>query len=108
NVNPMPMRGAFTGFDGPVEVDDPEVSGCFPGCFSGVFSGLFEIGGCFGRLLLGLAVVPEVADFSLGREVRNAPRTSSSCITGAAIPITTAQRQTNPKTMTLNLISNLL
>jgi len=57
----------------------------------------------FGRLLLGLRA-PEVDVFSFGRDVRKAPRTSSSCTGGAAIPTTTVQRQTNAETITLNRI----
>jgi len=63
-----------------------------------------EPAGCLGRLLLVFVAAPELAGFSFGRDVRNAPRTSSSCA-GAATPITTAQRQTNPKNMTLNRIT---
>jgi len=59
--------------------------------------------GALGLRWLGLAVVPLLlllAGFSLGREVRNAPRTSPSCaIAATATP--KAHRQTSPKTMTL-------
>jgi len=114
------MRGALTGVAG-LEgvVVFPEVSD-----FSGVLTaglpglellapGLLEPAFVeplvvFGRRLLGLAVLPEVAGLSFGRDVRNAPRTSSSWITGAAVPITSAQTQTSPKTITLNRITNLL
>jgi hypothetical protein len=72
-----------------------------------LFGGLDPSPG-FGRLLPGLVVVPELGAFSLGRDVRNAPRTSpSSCGIGAAIPITKAQTQTNPKTITLNRITGI-
>jgi hypothetical protein len=51
-------------------------------------------------------VVLELAGLSFGREVRNAPRTSSSSWTsGAAVPITRAQTQTSPNTITLNRIT---
>jgi hypothetical protein len=104
NVSPMPRRGAFTGVAGSDGVDDGfEVSG-FPGVLSGGLPGLFGPGLVLVRLRLGL-VVPVLVGLTLGREVRKAPRTSSSCTTGAAIPITTAQRQTRPKTMKLNRIT---
>jgi hypothetical protein len=71
-----------------------------------VESGLFEPLLGFGFRLPGFPAVLEPADFSLGREVRNAPRTSpSSCTIGAATPTTKAQTQTSPKTMTLNRIA---
>jgi len=106
-VKPIPIRAAFTGFEDSLEdgPDGPDGPDGFPVCFSGGFVVPLEPPDCFGRLLLGLAALPEVAGFSFGRVVKNAPRTSSSCIAGAALPITTAQRQTNPKAITLNLIS---
>src|SRR5215207_465912 len=76
----------------------------FPSVFSGGLPGLFGPGVVLVRLRLGLADVPVLAGFSLGREVKKAPRTSSSCAV-AAIPIATPQRQTNAKTMTLNRIT---
>jgi len=98
------MCGALTGFEDVPAVDpeEPEEPVC-PGFLSvGLLSG---VGAAFGRLLLGLVAVPEFAGLSFGREVRNAPRTSSlSCRAGAATPAITAQRQTNAKTMTLNRI----
>src|SRR5205085_27927 len=66
--------------------------------------GLLGVTGFLGLRRFGFVAGPKVAGLSFGRVVRNAPRTSSSC-TGAAIPITTAHRQTNPKAMTLNRIS---
>jgi hypothetical protein len=108
NVSPIPRRDAFTGVTGSDGLDDePEVSG-FPGVFSGGLPGLLGPTVDLVRLRLGLAAVVPVFDgFSLGREVRKAPRTSSSCAV-AAIPNATSQRQTNAKTMTLNRITNLL
>src|SRR5687768_9982141 len=72
--------------------------------FSGAaLPGLFVTLG-FGRRLLGL-VLPEVLAFSLGRDVRNAPRTSSwSCGAGAAVPTTTAHAQIIAKRSTLKRI----
>jgi len=101
NVSPIPRRGAFTGVGGADGVDDGfEVPG-----FTGVFSGGFVGPGVvLGRLRLGFAAVPVLVGFTLGREVRKAPRTSSSCAE-AAIPIATPQRQKNAKTMTLNRIT---
>src|SRR5689334_2329409 len=100
NVTPRPRRGAFTGVagsDGGVFV--------LSGVLSGPLPGLFEPPGALGFLLLGLTVavvepVLEFAVFSFGREVRNAPRTSSSCRL-AETPTPKALRQTNPKIMTL-------
>src|SRR5215510_4556354 len=101
-VSPTPRRCAFTGVAGSDGVDDgPDVPGF--SVFSGGLPGLFGPGVVLVRLRLGLAAVPVFAGFSLGREVRKAPRTSSSCAV-AAIPIATPQRQTNAKTMTLNRI----
>jgi hypothetical protein len=74
------MRAALTGFEESPDVDDdPEPPEC-GGFFSG---GLLVVPppppvDGFGRLLLGLAAVPEFAGFSFGLEVKNAPRTSSS------------------------------
>jgi hypothetical protein len=109
NVIPKPMRRAFTG------VTDPD--GCdgllseFPG-LTGVLSlstGLFGFVVPpldFGRLLLGFAEALEPTVFSLGRDVRNAPRTSSSSWgIGDATAIANAQTHTNPRTITLNRIS---
>jgi len=99
-VTPSPIRRALTG----VEESDG-LDGC-PGCpgFTGVLSvDLSELGPLgFGRRLFTFAVLLEFAGLSFGRDVMNAPRTSSSCNAGAAIPITNAQTQTNPKTITLN------
>jgi hypothetical protein len=102
------MRRVLTGFvdadwvDDGVDVDVEVPLG--PGFFSGV---LLVLDGSvdLGRRLLVFFAVPEVAGFSFGRDVRNAPRTSPSSCKGAANPITTAQRQTSPKAMTLNRIS---
>ena len=91
----------FTGFEGSEDTTGPDGPG-FSGCFSGL-AGLFEVT-LFGRRLPGLLDEVEGVVFSFGRDVRNAPRTSSSCITGAAIPTTTAHKQTNPKIITLNRI----
>ena len=73
----MPRRGAFTGFEGSLVVDGPEIAG-FPGVFSvGLVVTVSEL-----PVLVVFCLVwsrqPEVAVFSFGREVRNAPRTSSS------------------------------
>jgi hypothetical protein len=97
------MRGTFTGFEGSVEAVAPDELAP-PVFFSVGFPGLSEVAVCFGRFLVGL-VDPEVAGFSFGLEVKNAPRTSSSWIVGAAMPMTTAHKQTNPKTITLTLIT---
>jgi hypothetical protein len=103
NVNPIPRRGAFTGVAGSDGLDDgPEVPGF--SVFSGGLPGLFGPGAVLVRLRLGLAAVPVFAGFALGRVVRKAPRTSSSCVV-AAIPIATPQKQTNAKTMTLSRIT---
>src|ERR1044072_925898 len=106
NVTPSPMRRALTGVAG----SDggfgffPEFSG-FPGVLSVGLFGVFEPLLDFGRRRLGFAATPDLVVFSLGREVRNAPRTSSSsCTIGAATPITKAQTHTIPKTITLNRI----
>src|ERR1051326_814673 len=106
NVTPRPRRRALTGVEdsdglGP-GFDGPGLTGVLSG---GLF-GLFEPVVDFGRRRLGLAVVPPVfAGLSFGRDVRNAPRTSSSLTGGAGIPITTAPRKTSPKTITLNRIT---
>jgi len=74
----MPRRATFTGLEGSLGEDDPEPPD-FPVCFSGALPVLPGGGvACFGLLLLGFVVVPDVAGFSFGLEVRNAPRTSSS------------------------------
>src|ERR1041385_602502 len=79
NVTPRPRRRALTGVEdsdglGP-GFDGPGLTGVLSG---GLF-GLFEPVVDFGRRRLGLAVVPPVfAVLSFGRDVRNAPRTSSS------------------------------
>jgi|SRR5215216_3675698 len=105
NVSPRPRREALTGFEGSDVVDDgPEVVAGFPVVFSGGLPGLPGATDVFGRLRLGLLAAPELAGFSFGREVRKAPRTSSSCAV-AAIPKAAAQQQTNPKTMTVNRIT---
>jgi hypothetical protein len=105
-VTPSPMRRALTGVaesDGGAGLC-PECSGLMGGLSEGLFEEV-EPPLDFGRLWLGFAVEAEVTVFSLGRDVRNAPRTSSSsCVMGAATPITKAQTQTNPKTITLNRI----
>src|SRR6185369_3668747 len=111
SVTPSPMRRALTGVAG----SDGEGAGLCPECSGllGVLSvGLFGVVEPppldFGCLRLGFAAESEVVVFSLGREVRKAPRTSSSsCTSGAATPITKAQTQTNPKTITLNRITGI-
>jgi len=81
NVSPRPIRAALTGFEElPPDVDDdPEPPDC-----GGFFSGVLlvvppppPVDG-FGRLLLGFVAVDEWAGLSFGREVKKAPRTSSS------------------------------
>jgi hypothetical protein len=108
----------LTGREGSLDVDGAvvagfevagfDVAGFEVSCLAGVFSAglleLFAVTLDFGRLLLGLVAAPELAGFSFGRDVRNAPRTSSSCKTGAAIPMRNTLRQTNAKIMTLNRI----
>ena len=99
------MRGVLTGFKDVLGAEPgPEVTGVLLLLFSDGFAVGTAVD--FGRLRLGLAAAPELAGFfSLGREVKNAPRTSSSsCTGGAAVPITAAQRKTNAKTITLNRI----
>src|ERR1051325_6680913 len=103
NVSPRPRRGAFTGVEGSEGVDDGPGVFCFSGVFSGL-AGLLWPTVVFCRLWLGLLAVPVFAGFTLGREVMNAPRTSSSCAV-TAIPIAKLQKQTNAKTMTLNRIA---
>jgi hypothetical protein len=81
------MRRALTDVDGDEVGVDPDGPGLFGVLSTGLF-GLFEPVLVepvlleppvdLGFRLLGLAVVPELAGLSLGREVRNAPRTSSS------------------------------
>jgi hypothetical protein len=109
NVNPNPIRAAFTGLTGTDFLSDAfeplvgplEVVGFFSGALSGSFVTV-----AFGRRLLGLAVLPEDAGFCLGRDVKNAPRTSSwSCGADAALPITTAHAQIVAKRSTLNRIA---
>jgi hypothetical protein len=117
------MRGALTGCEGSVEVGGSgvlgfvvagfdvtgfEVAGFVAVVFSGDLLGLFGATFVFGRFLPGLVAGPEVFGFSFGRDVRKAPRTSSSCKAGAAVPRMNTLRQTNPKTMTLDRITNLL
>src|ERR1700752_1431642 len=105
NVTPSPMRRALTGVTGSGGIGFlPELSG-FTGVLSGGLFGVFEPPPDLYLLRLGFADASDVAGFSFGREVRNAPRTSpSSCTIGAATPITKAQTQTNPRTITLNRI----
>ena len=75
------MRRALTGVESDVfGFDLFEPDELFPALFAG---GLFSVdlfatgvGVDFGRFRGGLVVDAEVAGFSLGREVRNAPRTS--------------------------------
>jgi len=112
NVSPKPMRGALTGFRGVEAVEGVEdaagvsvLAGVLAEVLSGDLPGLFETAAALGRRLFGLVAVPELAGFSLGRDVRNAPRTSSSCTKGAAVPMTIAHRQTNPNTITLTRIT---
>src|ERR1051325_5705083 len=97
NVTPKPRRRALTGVDDSDGVGVGFDGPALPVVLSG---GLFG----FGRLRLVLVdVPPELTGLSLGRDVINAPRTSSpSWNAGAAMPIPTAQRQTSPTTMTLN------
>jgi hypothetical protein len=109
NVSPKPIRGALTGFNGVdvatgVSVWTGVLAGV--GVLSGDLPGLFETAAVLGRLLFGFVAGPELAGFCFGRDVRNAPRTSScSCGSGAAVPMTIAQRQTNPNTITLTRIT---
>jgi hypothetical protein len=103
------MRGAFTGFKGVEWVEDAAgvsvLAGVLAGVLSGDLPGLFETAAALGRRLVGLVAVPELAGFSFGRDVRNAPRTSSSCARETAVPMTMAHRQTNPNTITLTRIT---
>jgi hypothetical protein len=103
------MRRAFTGVEGSDGVDVCPACGGLVGVLSTVLSVdlLVSLGPVvFGRrLLLTFGVVLEPAGLSFGREVMNAPRTSSSWTIGAVIPIASAQTQTNPRTMTLNRIT---
>jgi len=57
-----------------------------------------------GRFRGGLEPVLEPAGFSFGREVRNAPRTSSSSCGGGTATAITAQIRTKPKRIALNRI----
>jgi hypothetical protein len=101
------MRRALTGVAGSDGVDGffPELSGFSEVLSVGLFGVLELPPPDFGRRRLGFAATLEGVVFSFGRDVRNAPRTSSSsCTIGAATPITKAQTQTNPKTITLNRI----
>ena len=103
----------MTGFESDVAVfDDPD--GPVELLVAGLFSGDLAAAGVdvdvdvdadvdFGRFLGGLFVEADVAGFSLGREVRNAPRTSSSCGGGTATTIA-AQIRTKPKSIALNRI----
>ena len=104
----MPRRGRLTGrasgvlavdvvvpfepVGEPVETVEPSV------VFSGVFADVV-----LGRLLLGLVEL-DVAFYSFGRDVRNAPRTSSPSCGGTATPIA-AHMKTNPKRIALNRIT---
>src|SRR5687768_9888220 len=113
NVSPKPMRGALTGFNGvdvATGVSVLVVAGVSVLTGVGVLSrdlpGLFETAAALGRLLFGFVAGPELAGFCFGRDVRNAPRTSScSCGRGAAVPMTIAHRQTNPNNITLTRIT---
>jgi hypothetical protein len=61
----------------------------------------------FGLLRFGLAVAFALSVFSFGREVKNAPRTSSSSCGASGTPtITTPDIQINAKRIMLNLIKN--
>src|SRR5688572_33436221 len=90
NVSPKPMRDALTGFSGvDVGVGVSVWTGVLAvaGVLSGDLPGLFETAAGLGRLLFGFVAGPELAGFCFGRDVRNAPRTSSSCASGAAVPM---------------------
>jgi len=77
NVSPIPIRGAFTGFDGTLDEALEGVTD-FPESFSGAFPELPGVTlGDLGRLLFGFVAELELAGFAFGREVKNAPRTSS-------------------------------
>lgn len=59
----------------------------------------------FGRLRLGFAVLPLVAGFSFGREVKKAPRTSSwSCATDGIETSARALMHNTPRAKLLNFI----
>ena len=105
----------MTGFESDVAVFD-DAAGPDELLAAGLFSGDLAAAGVdddvdvdvdadvdFGRFLGGLFVEGDVAGFSLGREVRNAPRTSSSCGGGTATTIA-AQIRTKPKSIALNRI----
>src|SRR5687768_500410 len=106
NVSPMPRRGTLTGRGSgvfavvPVEalesVEPLEAPLVFSGDLAGVAVGR-------GRFLGGLVVELD-AGLSFGREVRNAPRTSSPSCNGTATP-SAAQIKTNPKRIALNRIT---
>src|SRR5687767_9061232 len=107
NVRPIPRRGTLTGFESPVFTVVPVVSfdpveAVAP---SVVFStGVFaDVVVALGRFLLGLVDLV-FAFFSFGREVRNAPRTSSpSC--GGTATAKAAHMKTKPKRIALNRIT---
>src|SRR5687768_8842609 len=102
----MPRRGTFTGRTTVVFAVDPvELVELDPTGVPVVFSvDLTGVAVAFGRLLLGLAAEPDVAGFSFGREVRNAPRTSSpSC--GGTATANAAHMKINPKRIAVNRIT---
>src|SRR5258705_2861697 len=71
----------------------------------GVFFGVGEGVAVFGLLLLGLVPAGGVSGFSLGRQVKNAPRTSScSCWAMGNAAMTTAKIHIDGKRKILSLI----
>jgi hypothetical protein len=65
------------------------------------------VASAFGLLRFGFAVAFALSVFSFGREVRNAPRTSScSCGASGTPAITAADMHINAKRIMLNLITN--
>ncbi|HTG86888.1 MAG TPA: hypothetical protein VL907_07640, partial [Pyrinomonadaceae bacterium] len=98
--------GRASGFFGvvPVEPFEPPVEPVEP-VEPPLFSGdLVGVGPAFGRLLDGLVDEFDDAGLSLGREVRNAPRTSSPSCSGSATA-RAAHMKTNPKRIALNRIT---
>jgi hypothetical protein len=101
------MRRALTGLEsGVLGFDDPDgPDGLFSGdLFSDDFA-VVVVDVDFGRFLGGLVLEADVAGFSLGREVRNAPRTSSSSCGGGTPTAITAEIRTKPKRIALNRIT---